>query len=136
MITPTEKTFELELDIDRRSEGDQMYLIDTEIKEKPLCRARVSVHYLTGVDDYLERGANKLLPSTICSRCKSGAVKWAENHCPKLEADASELRARAGKLEAVAVDCLAEAEATAVEWTRRKEMRRVTVTAQDWRPIV
>ena len=90
---------------------ETMHLMDTEAEEEEaLCKGRVSVHDLTGVDDYLVRRANSLPLSAICEPCKALAVQWAAYRLLKLEADAGDLLAGAERLAAMASDCLKTAE--------------------------
>lgn len=55
MNTPTDTTIKLKMDINRRREVDEMHLMDAEAEDEAFCKVDVSVHDLTGVQDYADR---------------------------------------------------------------------------------
>ena len=73
-----------------------MHLFDSDARdEEALCKAEVSIHDLNAVQDYLDRRRHGLSVPTVCEPCKVPAVRWAENHRLKLEADTGVYLAKA-----------------------------------------
>ena len=76
-----------------------MHLFDSDARdEEALCKAEVSIHDLNAVQDYLDRRRHGLSVPTVCEPCKVPAVRWAENHRLKLEADTGVYLAKAENL--------------------------------------
>ena len=77
----------------------EMHLFDSDARdEEALCKAEVSIHDLNAVQDYLDRRRHGLSVPTVCEPCKVPAVRWAENHRLKLEADTGVYLAKAENL--------------------------------------
>lgn len=100
----------------RRNDVIEMHLMDAGAnEEKALCNTDVSVHVLTGVQDYLERRRTDLPIPPLCFGCKALAVQWAESHLLDLEADAEQVRTNAEEVRG-----MAESQRTKAESLRRQ----------------
>ena len=83
---------------DRREE-DTMHLFDADAKEEEaLCGAEASVHDLITVQYCLRQLIDDVPVGNVCRICMACAARWAVEHCRKLEADATVLRAKARRL--------------------------------------
>ena len=72
-------TPKLKTEANGRYEMETMHLFDTQAdEEKALCGANVPADDLTGVDDYVERRKDGLPVGTVCERCKTLAMPFAE----------------------------------------------------------
>ena len=80
-------TTKMSRDINRRCEMNaihEMHLMDTKAeREEAFCKANVSVHDLTSVQDYSKRRTNGLSLPTVCETCKTVAGQWAKNRLPE-----------------------------------------------------
>ena len=80
MTARIDTTHKLKIQTNVRYEMEAVHLMDTEADEEDaFCKARVSGHDLTGVDDYLDRRGNNLpfRPSASLARLSraSGAAR-------------------------------------------------------------
>ena len=71
METTTGTDLETRPDTEGRCELIEIHLFDANAREeKALCPTEVSVHDLTTVQHYLERGRDDLSLPTVCNRCR------------------------------------------------------------------
>ena len=88
METTKYRDLQTRLDTEGSCELTEMHLFDADAREEEaICGAEVSVHDLTGVDDYLERRRHDLSLSTVCNRCKVSAIPFARMRGSAVEAE-------------------------------------------------
>ena len=96
MTARIDTTHKLKIQTNVRYEMEAVHLMDTEADEEDaFCKARVSGHDLTGVDDYLDRRGNNLPVRPSASLARLSRASGAAHRLLKLEAGARELRASA-----------------------------------------